>query len=119
MTPYATTGDISLGAKDVDFFLIHLNANTKVSVVSSPLSADFVPQTYLALFAPDRSLLKSNVGAGDDGTSLVNYRVAMSGDYYIGVTGVDSATGIADEGFTGAHDQSGLYQLTVSVSPTV
>lgn len=118
LPPFAITGDPTLTANDVDYFLIHLVPNTAVSVAAQPLNSATSPAVLMGLFdgSASHTLLRSSDSNSGAGAAFFTYRVATEGNYYIGVTGVgETAT---SGGFTGTHSQAGGYQLTVSVSPT-
>ena len=122
---FADIGNANLELQGSDWFKIRLNENDIITAITTPLEANFSPDTIMALIDPfGTSVLISSdddgTDIGDEHGSALRFQVPTTGDYFLAVAGYNSTYSDDEiEAYAGVtdSDQVGRYTLLVGVTP--
>lgn len=120
---WVTAGTARFDRDDADYLHVSLSAGQVFTASAMPVTlTNDVPDTVMALFDANGTILVLDDDSGNDGESMgsvLHYEIDTTGDYYLAVTGFNEDLFFEDENLLFEepdHNEDGTYFLTLSAS---
>jgi subtilisin family serine protease len=112
-------GDGLYGRRDVDLYRIRLAAGQSLTV---DIDAESLPggstlDSYLRVFSATGRQLAFNDDAAGSLDSVLSFRAAVAGTYYVGVSGYGNGSYVPTRAPSGRNGSIGDYRVLFSISP--